>query len=69
MIDIVCFFELNSLWNKVSPEEYMDACIRVARRPDLPPRGAEGDPVNLRRMELFLVWLVEELREVVARKG
>ena len=69
MIDIEHLLELFSLMRKVSPEEYMDACAKVARNPKLPPRGEKGDPVNIQRVELFLFWLIEELREVVTRKS
>ena len=69
MIDIEQLLELEILLRKVSLEEYNEALIKVLRNTDLPPRGMKGDPVNVRRMELVLVWLLDELREVVARKS
>ena len=69
MIDFEHLLELEMLLKKVSLEEYNEALIKVLRKPDLPPRGQQGDPVNVRRMELVFVWLLDELREVVARKS
>ena len=69
MIDFEHLLELEMLLKKVSLEEYNEALIKVLRNPELPPRGQQGDPVNLRRMELVFIWLMDELREVVARKS
>ena len=69
MIDVVDLLELESLITQVSTREYSDALIKVLRHPDLPPRGMKGDPVNVERMELVLLWVIEELRKVVAHKG
>ena len=68
-MDIEDLLELEILLGKVSLEEYNEALIKVLRNPELPPRGQKGDPVNVRRMELVFVWLLNELREVIARKS
>ena len=69
MIDIEHLLELEILLRKVSLEEYNETLLKVLRNPELPPRGMKGDPVNVRRMELVFIWLLDELREVVARKS
>ena len=69
MIELEHLLELELLLKNVSLEEYNEALIKVLRNPKLPPRGQEGDPVNVQRMELVFIWLLDELREVVARKS
>ena len=69
MIEIEDLLELELLLRKVSLEEYREALIKVLRNPKLPPRGQGGDSVNVQRVELVLVWLLDELREILARKS
>ena len=69
MIDIEHLLELRSLETKVTWEEWIDACVKVARDPKLPPRGKDGDPVNVQRVELMFLWLIDELKEIIARKA
>ena len=68
MIEIEHLLQLWSFTSKVSAQEYMEACAKVARDPNLPPRGPEGSPDNVRRVELMLLWLIEELKQIIDHK-
>ena len=69
MIDIEHLLELEVLTSKVTPQEYIEACVKVATDPKLPPRGPYGDPVNTQRVAIFMLKLIDELKEIIARKS
>ena len=69
MIDIHSLLELEVLETKISPQEYMDAVTKAAIDPRLPERKPHGDPRNVERANMFLRFVVENLKEIVSSRS